>query len=1011
MATITPVDIGAAPDDGNGDPLRTAFSKLNGNDSNINVELAGKALTSHTHSLADITDEGALAALNTVGTSEIDNDAVTLSKLANMATSSFIGRITAATGDPEILTATQARTILNVEDGANAPPFVTADYTDASVTLAKLDDIATDSFIGRDTAGIGVPEALSAATARSILGVEAGSTADQSAAEVPFTPTGDIAATDVQAAIAEVDSEKITTGSNIGISGSGVLVDKSGTTLRFKNVNAGSSKITIIDDVPNNEIDVDVNEANLTLDNMGGEVSTTQIGNNQVTLPKLSTIATASFLGRSSGGTGNVEVLSASGARTVLNVEDGAAAPPYDTADFSNNAVTLAKFQDIATASILGRVTAATGDPEVLTATQARSILNVEDGANAPPFVTADYTNDSVTYAKIQDVSAQWRVLGRISSGAGDIEEIDIDALTDETSPASADVIFSKRNSDGNLVKIQVGNLPTGGGGEANLGANLGAGVGIFESKTSLTLNFNSLVSQTTALTIAEDDPNDEIDFTIADAIAAGASGFMTGADKTKLDGIATGATDDTTVDAHIADATDAHDASAISNVPAGSIAATTIQAAIDELDTEKAASSHTHTLADVTDSGALAALATVGTAEIDNNAVTLAKLADIATDSFIGRDTAATGDPEVLSSATARSILNVEDGATADQTGAEIKSAYEGEANTNAFTDAEQTKLAGIATGATDDTTVDAHIADAVAAHAGTAISNAPAGSISATTVQAAIDELDGEKAAASITLTAGDALSGGGDLSTNRTFDLDINGTTDLAAPATNDELLIADTSTASAVRKADVASVVNLADHDALTNFVADEHVAHGSVTLTAGDGLSGGGTIAANRTFNVDISGATDDAAPARSDEILMDDGAVKKSDIGAVVDLAKPVESFVIAASDETTALTTGTAKVTFRMPYAFTLSEVRASVTTAPTGSVLTVDINETATTILSTKLTIDATEKTSETAATAPVISDAALADDAEITIDIDTVGSTIAGAGLKVTLIGNQA
>jgi hypothetical protein len=120
--------------------------------------------------------------------------------------------------------------------------------------------------------------------------------------------------------------------------------------------------------------------------------------------------------------------------------------------------------------------------------------------------------------------------------------------------------------------------------------------------------------------------------------------------------------------------------------------------------------------------------------------------------------------------------------------------------------------------------------------------------------------------------------------------------------------------------------------------------------------------------------------------------------------------ANPVESIIIACSDETTALTTGTAKVTFRMPYAFTLTAVRASVTTAPTGSVLTVDINEGGTTILSTKLTIDATEKTSTTAATPAVISDTALADDAEITIDVDTVGSSVAGAGLKVVLIGTR-
>jgi hypothetical protein len=113
----------------------------------------------------------------------------------------------------------------------------------------------------------------------------------------------------------------------------------------------------------------------------------------------------------------------------------------------------------------------------------------------------------------------------------------------------------------------------------------------------------------------------------------------------------------------------------------------------------------------------------------------------------------------------------------------------------------------------------------------------------------------------------------------------------------------------------------------------------------------------------------------------------------------------------IAASDETTALTTGAAKATFRMPYAFTLTDVRASVTTAPTGSTIIVDINESGSTILSTKLTIDASETTSTTAATAVVISDTALADDASITIDIDQIGSGTAGAGLKVYLIGTKA
>jgi len=41
----------------------------------------------------------------------------------------------------------------------------------------------------------------------------------------------------------------------------------------------------------------------------------------------------------------------------------------------------------------------------------------------------------------------------------------------------------------------------------------------------------------------------------------------------------------------------------------------------------------------------------------------------------------------------------------------------------------------------------------------------------------------------------------------------------------------------------------------DHDSTTNFVANEHIDHTSVTLTAGNGLTGGGDISSNRSFAV------------------------------------------------------------------------------------------------------------------------------------------------------------
>ena len=127
--------------------------------------------------------------------------------------------------------------------------------------------------------------------------------------------------------------------------------------------------------------------------------------------------------------------------------------------------------------------------------------------------------------------------------------------------------------------------------------------------------------------------------------------------------------------------------------------------------------------------------------------------------------------------------------------------------------------------------------------------------------------------------------------------------------------------------------------------------------------------------------------------------------LKITDTGVFIGLPEAIQ---LAASDETTALTTGTAKVTFRIPFAMTVTAVRASLTTAQTsGSIFTVDINESGSSILSTKLTIDNTEKTSKTAATPAVISDSSLADDAEITVDIDQIGDGTA-KGLKITLIG---
>lgn len=57
---------------------------------------------------------------------------------------------------------------------------------------------------------------------------------------------------------------EINTASNVGAGGVGVFKQKVGTTLQLKTLNAGSSKIVVTDDTADDEIEIDINEANLT---------------------------------------------------------------------------------------------------------------------------------------------------------------------------------------------------------------------------------------------------------------------------------------------------------------------------------------------------------------------------------------------------------------------------------------------------------------------------------------------------------------------------------------------------------------------------------------------------------------------------------------------------------------------------------------------------------------------------------------------------------------------------
>jgi hypothetical protein len=87
-----------------------------------------------------------------------------------------------------------------------------------------------------------------------------------------------------------------------------------------------------------------------------------------------------------------------------------------------------------------------------------------------------------------------------------------------------------------------------------------------------------------------------------------------------------------------------------------------------------------------------------IDTVNVADDAITYAKLQNVAANNvLLGNDNGAGADVQELTATEARTLLNVEDGATADQSASEIKTAYESNSDTNAFTDADQTKLTNI--------------------------------------------------------------------------------------------------------------------------------------------------------------------------------------------------------------------------------------------------------------------------------------------------------------------------
>jgi hypothetical protein len=249
-------------------------------------------------------------------------------------------------------TGDQTITLTGNVTGSGTGSFA-ATIANAAVTLAKMADMATASVFYRKTAGTGVPEVQTLATLKTDLGLTGTNSGDQSSIV-------GITGTTAQFNTALSDNDFATGGGTA-----------TGT-------NTGDQTITLTGNVTGSgtgSFAATIANSAVTLAKMA-DVATSTVFYRKTAATGVPEVQTLATLKTDLGLTGTN-----SGDQTITLTGDvtGSGTGSF-AATVAADAVTNAKLANVATATFKGRTTAGTGDPEDLTATQATALLNVMVG-------------------------------------------------------------------------------------------------------------------------------------------------------------------------------------------------------------------------------------------------------------------------------------------------------------------------------------------------------------------------------------------------------------------------------------------------------------------------------------------------------------------------------------------------------------------------------------------------------------------------------------------------------